>query len=557
MSLIRHHGGARCALIVLALVAGLVTPALDRMAPAAADPSAEVGSAIDAYQAARARLAATEAVQRDAVAQRAAALEQQASATAALAAADASLADQRNRYAALSAEYFVRQGADDKVANNSMHLALSGRRELLDRAKDVQKAATRDLKDARRALDDREKALASATKDHDAAAGVADETGAKADQAIADTGRGICPPSPTSPTGTPPPEPASPIRRASSRPPCWPAWAGSARATAATRAPPSITSVGSIPRCEASGAVRAADTDQGTIDGDPGSDRAVGPMQLSPATWAAHATDGDGDGTANPDDLFDASATTAEVLCAPGTALDTFVPLDRATRALLGESQQSTVALGTARRYARTTELDMGQVPADPRANAGDGSPQFDTSDTNFAPGDVLGMIDWAMTRLGTPYSQCLGIEARPQDPECPPGTNRFGAGFFDCSGFVSSAYRRIGIAVPATTYAMEADPRFMATQVVGRHRPERDGTGRRVPHGRPHRDVRGRRDDHPRHQRRAHLRAGAGVGGQRHLRRVAPGRAALTDACARRRARRGSAMLSGGVRGSRARRRN
>ena len=88
----------------------------------------------------------------------------------------------------------------------------------------------------------------------------------------------------------------------------------------------------------------------------------------------------------------------------------------------------------------------MGRVPDDPRAAVGDGSPQFDASDTDLAAGDVLGMIDWAMTRLGTPYSQCLGVEARPQDPECPPGTNRFGAGFFDCSGFVSNAYRRIGI---------------------------------------------------------------------------------------------------------------
>ena len=252
-------------------------------------------------------------------------------------------------------------------------------------------------------------------------------------------------------------------------------------------------------------------------------------MQLTPATWTAFATDGDGDGTTSPDDLFDAARTTAEALCAPNTRLDTFAPLDRAVGALLGEGQQSTVALGTARRYARTDELDMGRVPDDPRAAAGDGSPQFDTSDTNLAPGDVLGMIDWAMTRVGTPYSQCLGVEARPQDPECPPGTNRFGAGFFDCSGFVSSAFRRIGIGVPATTYAMEADPTFMATQVADHIDLKvmepgdvflMDGhTGLYVGGGMIVHAIGGG----------PHLRAGARVGRQRHLRRAAAPRAALS----------------------------
>jgi cell wall-associated NlpC family hydrolase len=54
----------------------------------------------------------------------------------------------------------------------------------------------------------------------------------------------------------------------------------------------------------------------------------------------------------------------------------------------------------------------------------------------------------------------------RPQDPVCPTGSNRFGSGFFDCSGFVSHAYRLMGLRIPQTTYAMEADPAFMATKV-------------------------------------------------------------------------------------------
>jgi len=48
----------------------------------------------------------------------------------------------------------------------------------------------------------------------------------------------------------------------------------------------------------------------------------------------------------------------------------------------------------------------------------------------------------------------------------CPPGTNRFGNGFFDCSGFVSAAYAHIGVVIPTSTYAMAADERFMAKTI-------------------------------------------------------------------------------------------
>jgi cell wall-associated NlpC family hydrolase len=466
MFLFRSRGRARRALIAVALVAALVTPALDQMSPAGADPSSEVSGAVDAFEIARSRLATAEATLRDSASQRASAQQQWADATAALAAADARLADERDHYGALSAEYYVRQGADDKVVNDSMYLALSGRRQSLDRAKDVQKAAAGDLRDAEKTLSTRQATLDNATGDHDAALSAANEAGARADQAIADTGARDLPAvayiayrnAASSANAA-----HSDCRLSTA------VLAGVGRISSGhgRNQGSTIDSLGRVePALRGLRGTRTADTDQGTIDGDAGGDRSVGPMQLSPTTWAANATDGDGDGSASPDDLFDAAATTAEVLCAPDKPLDTFAPLDRAVGALLGEGQQSTVALGTARRYARTDELDMGKVPDDPRAAAGDDSPRFDTSDTNLAPGDVLGMIDWAMTRVSTPYSQCLGVDARPQDPECPPGTNRFGAGFFDCSGFVSSAYRRIGIGVPATTYAMEANPGFMATQV-------------------------------------------------------------------------------------------
>ena len=58
------------------------------------------------------------------------------------------------------------------------------------------------------------------------------------------------------------------------------------------------------------------DTDKGAIDGDPTHDRAVGPMQFIPSTWAAWGADANGDGKADPNNLFDASYSAARYLCA-------------------------------------------------------------------------------------------------------------------------------------------------------------------------------------------------------------------------------------------------
>jgi membrane-bound lytic murein transglycosylase B len=61
-----------------------------------------------------------------------------------------------------------------------------------------------------------------------------------------------------------------------------------------------------------------ADTDGGRLDGDNTWDRAVGPMQFLPGTWQWIGVDGDGNGTADPNDIDDAAAGTARYLCAHG-----------------------------------------------------------------------------------------------------------------------------------------------------------------------------------------------------------------------------------------------
>lgn len=60
------------------------------------------------------------------------------------------------------------------------------------------------------------------------------------------------------------------------------------------------------------------DTDGGVLDRDTVWDRAVGPAQFIPATWRQYASDGNGDGTADPENLFDASLATARYLCSGG-----------------------------------------------------------------------------------------------------------------------------------------------------------------------------------------------------------------------------------------------
>ncbi|MCS5713891.1 lytic murein transglycosylase [Herbiconiux sp. CPCC 205716] len=57
------------------------------------------------------------------------------------------------------------------------------------------------------------------------------------------------------------------------------------------------------------------DTDAGAVDGDTEWDRAVGPMQFVPATWAAWATEANGDGVPDINNVDDASLSAAEYLC--------------------------------------------------------------------------------------------------------------------------------------------------------------------------------------------------------------------------------------------------
>lgn len=86
-----------------------------------------------------------------------------------------------------------------------------------------------------------------------------------------------------------------------------------------------------------------ADTDGGALDGNNRWDRAVGPMQILPDAWARWGRDGDDDGRVDPQDIEDATATTAAYLCTGGRDLDD--PGDLASAILSHNSSRAYLTL--------------------------------------------------------------------------------------------------------------------------------------------------------------------------------------------------------------------
>lgn len=84
------------------------------------------------------------------------------------------------------------------------------------------------------------------------------------------------------------------------------------------------------PRLDGDAFAVVRDSDGGAYDGDAVYDRAVGPMQFIPSTWARWGADGNGDGRADPGNVYDAALAAGRYLCAAGGDLSEPAGLDRA-----------------------------------------------------------------------------------------------------------------------------------------------------------------------------------------------------------------------------------
>ncbi|MEV1069541.1 lytic murein transglycosylase [Streptomyces sp. NPDC050263] len=69
------------------------------------------------------------------------------------------------------------------------------------------------------------------------------------------------------------------------------------------------------PVLNGNGFANISDTDNGAYDGDSTYDRAVGPMQFIPSTWAWAGRDGNGDGKKDPNNIYDAALAAGHYLC--------------------------------------------------------------------------------------------------------------------------------------------------------------------------------------------------------------------------------------------------
>lgn len=84
------------------------------------------------------------------------------------------------------------------------------------------------------------------------------------------------------------------------------------------------------PALNGNGFALIKDSDGGEFDGDTTHDRAVGPMQFIPSTWAGWGRDGNGDGRSDPNNIYDAALAAGNYLCAKNRDLSVQADLNAA-----------------------------------------------------------------------------------------------------------------------------------------------------------------------------------------------------------------------------------
>jgi membrane-bound lytic murein transglycosylase B len=118
--------------------------------------------------------------------------------------------------------------------------------------------------------------------------------------------------------------------------------------------------------------------------------RALGPMQFLPGTWARYASDGDGDGKADVQNVFDASLAAARYLCSGGLNLRNPSQILTAILRYNNSMAYAENVMGWAAAYA------TGVVPVDLPAISGPtalGDAHLDSNPEGLGPGLPLNAV--------------------------------------------------------------------------------------------------------------------------------------------------------------------
>ncbi|MFJ9648781.1 lytic transglycosylase domain-containing protein [Streptomyces sp. NPDC101206] len=116
------------------------------------------------------------------------------------------------------------------------------------------------------------------------------------------------------------------------------------------------------PQLNGQGFAEIKDTDKGEFDGDAAYDRAVGPMQFIPSTWATWGADGNGDSKRDPNNIYDAALGAGLYLCAGDRDLSDPAQIDRAILSYNNSREYVNTVLGFMKQY----QNGVGEVPNPP-----------------------------------------------------------------------------------------------------------------------------------------------------------------------------------------------
>lgn len=153
-----------------------------------------------------------------------------------------------------------------------------------------------------------------------------------------------------------------------------------------------------LPLNGAPGIASISDSDGGQLDNDAVWDRAVGPMQFIPTTWAVMGADGDRDGVRDPHDLDDAALAAGVYLCDSGGDLSTTDGARAAVYQYNHSYDYVDVVLSYAAAYARGdyptfagTRSAVGGPPSSGSSYGGNGGSGGGSGDSVLAAGQRPG----------------------------------------------------------------------------------------------------------------------------------------------------------------------